>query len=1233
MADEILGSLVVDITGDYSELQSAIEEAESVGTAGAESISDAFNAAGTAADATSNQFSLFGEQVTEASAQMDLFDTKSIEAADSMQQIGDASGEVASGFDQLGGAANEAASGLNEVGDELEHVGGEAEESESNVAELLGELGEMAGIAISVEGLKELGEEALTAYAGVQTATIALTAMEGSAAKASETIEQLESLANQDALSFPSLLSAAQRMVAFGFAAEEIPGILNAAANAAAATGNGFDQVTNSIDRLVISGTAGARQLATLGLSVQNLAAVMGVSSDEVAADFKAMDPSDRLAIIEEALGKYAGVAQLTAQSISGEWQQLENATHQTFVSLGADIAPAASAIMSFAKDDVVPAVSSILSEMAGMATATTQFIQQFASLGLSASDLIGPLGYVLQYLQSLSGGSGFPTLSQSIVENITHWGALQAVMNGVSLVVETFTNQGPQITAMNNAIATSLANVTHSTTTQSQAYLDATRSSVAYSTALVNVIQAQGNAKTTYDASVKVLNALTLSYQNQTEATRGHIATLGDLARAQAAVDTATVALTAHGKNWADTLAGVESAAQLTVEKEQSLATALQQAQAAFDAGNISTTLFIDVYTKAQAAAKALGDTLINVEAEEIKLNQASVNAQVTYGAEKQIFSDLLLKYESGVIDLQELETAYKNVADAATKAGSAFYNQEAAMLAAGDAASKQLGTLKDNITTLGGLQSATLQTNESILAQADVFKTVSSEASAMGISITNVGGSYQVTAQKITPAIQSVIDMITKWMTAAGLNVSVQQQGFKVVTDATTGIVSYIGSVEQATGAVQAHAAAHTALKIAVQATGEAFVGVTGQLGDYIVTTQSGDSTIISFTDDLNDSVAALNDVATAAEGAASAVDDLDQSMGGLGGGSGGGGGGGGGGASQIAGIASFMKMFGATMDSVTAALGEAGYVSQGGSGYNSNQNYESVSDYNASITALAAQLNLTTTTTLDQFGNELTALGPPIKSTTAAATSTAAAVTTLGTAAAAAATATADSTTQMATSADAYGDLNDALQAAGLSYSDLTDAQQQEIEQQLQAAQATGATQQALQSMATSLVQATQGTGSLATGASDATAGVSNLGTSATEAATTISDAAAGISNAAVDLSHTVTQAAAVIQNLAPPSAGPTGASLTTSGPTVVTTSPGTQVYVGGANGVVNSDGSAVQGPGSTAANPLAGNLTLSFNMNGGMVVGSSGMQQFTQMMMPMVVTALRQAGAKV
>lgn len=1246
---EALGSLAVEITGDYSPLEQAITDAQSAATAGADAIAQAFSIsdntdAAAQMQALSSAIEDTGTEATATGAQI-------TDLQDQIEPLGSAAIETGDAVTELGAAASEGAGNAEELGASVESAGESAHGAEGQFSELLTSIAEFAGISLSVEGLKELGEEALTAYAGVQTATIALTALEGSAAKANTTIEGLEALANTDALSFPVLLQAAQRMIAFGFSAEQVPVILNAAANAAAATGNSFDMVTNAVDRMAISGTAGARQLASLGLSLNDLAAVMGTDASSVAADFKAMDPSDRLIVIEEALGKYAGVAQLTAQSISGQWQQLENAAHEAFVSIGSDIAPAASAIMAFAENSVIPATLSVIQSFAGVVTSAVGMVQELNEIGVTAGMLLGPFGSLYEYVQNLAGGAGFPSLSSTIVENITHWGALKAIMSDVSLVIETYTNKSPEIDQMNALINQNLINMTHSATTTNAAYIQATQASVAYNSAVNAAIKGQSDAVATLNANKSALDALTQSYQNQTEVIKGHVATLGDIARAQSAVDTATQQLTAHGKNWADTLAGVTDAANVSAEKEQSLATALAQAQAGFDAGTVSTGLFIDIYNKAQAAAKALGDTLIDVEAEEVKLNQASVNAQVTYGAEKQIFGDLLLKYEAGIIDLNELEASYTNVTKAATAAGAEFYSQSAAMLAAVDAAGKQDTALQNNIATLGGLTTASLQTTQVQQAESDVFKTITSEASAMGVSITNVGGVYQLTAKTITPAIQGIIDDLTKWMTQSGLTVAAVQQGFNVVKDATTGIVTYKGGVEAATTSVQAATPAHNAMANAVSGVGKAAAAANdplSQMNDVVYNSQTGmytlNGTVLSVgtsVTELTSSTTQYNSVqyntqtgayntntaltalvggfaavAGAASTAASAVEGFNtasqQTSGVVGGG-------GASGSSEVSGIASMMKMMGATGDMVTAFMGQSGFVSQNYSG----NDFESVADYNASVTAVAKALGESVVTTVDQFGNTLDALGPPLAKTATAATTAATATTALATAATTAAAAV---DTTVATSTDAYAALNDALSAAGDMYSELSDAQAQSITQQLETSVASGTTVTELNTLAKQLIAADLPTAvaGTATAATTAATALGTVAVASTAAATTIAAASTTVSNAAVATAATALQVLAAV----PGANAQTGTLMSSSGVNLgaLTLAPSAS----GSNALV-----ATLTPGTGQSTPLNNSapLQLTVNLNGGIVVGQNGMTQLTQMIMPQVTTLLRQAGAKV
>src|SRR5262252_6557694 len=87
------------------------------------------------------------------------------------------------------------------------------------MAEQLTLLGESLAIT---EKLKEFGTAALNAYAETEKAAVSLTALTGNAEAAEQSIEGLKELALSDALSFPSLLAANQKMTALGFATEQI---------------------------------------------------------------------------------------------------------------------------------------------------------------------------------------------------------------------------------------------------------------------------------------------------------------------------------------------------------------------------------------------------------------------------------------------------------------------------------------------------------------------------------------------------------------------------------------------------------------------------------------------------------------------------------------------------------------------------------------------------------------------------------------------------------------------------------------------------------------------------------------------------------------------------------------------------------------------------------------------------------------------------------------------------
>ena len=212
--------MTVNITGDFTELQTAVDQSVTVAQEGSEQIANSFQAIADASGLAGGDLALFQSVLEQdAAAGIELSQSLS-DLADSAKTVGDAvAGAAASALEQLetaaagaGDAAGGAVPPIEDLGNALDHANAAAEEGDGAFESFGESLLELSGIALTVEGLKELGTEVLETYGNVEKATIALTALTGSAGQATETIEGLKTIALSDALSFPSLIQADQRM-------------------------------------------------------------------------------------------------------------------------------------------------------------------------------------------------------------------------------------------------------------------------------------------------------------------------------------------------------------------------------------------------------------------------------------------------------------------------------------------------------------------------------------------------------------------------------------------------------------------------------------------------------------------------------------------------------------------------------------------------------------------------------------------------------------------------------------------------------------------------------------------------------------------------------------------------------------------------------------------------------------------------------------------------------------
>ena len=323
MADgsENIGGIDVSVGLDYADVAAAFATIQNQAQGAGESIAEAFNSG-------AGGVTTFDDAVQSASASISGCTQETLDQIAALQAAGEAEDAAAAKAKEEGAAQNEAAEA--------------AAESAEKHGELLKTLLEFAGITLGIEALKEFAEGSIEAAASTEKATIALGALRGNAESAGEQIEDLKATAQQFAVPFESLVSINQRFAALGLTVAESRDAMHSAIEAAAAMNTSVDNAANAIDRMVLSGTAGTRQLLALGLSTNDLARAMGVATGETQKAFAVLDQEQRLEIINTALKKFGDTAEQTAAGMAGSWTKLKNATVFAMEGIGNAIGPVA---------------------------------------------------------------------------------------------------------------------------------------------------------------------------------------------------------------------------------------------------------------------------------------------------------------------------------------------------------------------------------------------------------------------------------------------------------------------------------------------------------------------------------------------------------------------------------------------------------------------------------------------------------------------------------------------------------------------------------------------------------------------------------------------------------------------------------------------------------------------------------------------------------------------------
>lgn len=380
---ETIGGVVVEITGDYSGLQSDFDAAVAIAVSKGATLGEAINAALKLPDTTplTDALAVIGAQSDAAASHLEgmasamesaasAAGTFSSAAEDILQSQREADAElttaqnvlaeIQSAYDQGAAGANDLARAADAVdtaftaaNPAIKESGDDAHSASEGFGDMATELLKLGGITVSIDALLQLGKAAIEAADQIDDAKTALTTLTGSAEQANTTIAALRDVAQDEGLSFPTLVTAAQRMTAMLPLGSDVADILAHIGNAAELMHTSIEAAATKFDTLVESGNASARSLGSLGIRMDDLDAAMeraGVSADLLGEGtkkaFAALDNEDRVNILTDAMSRLDGVAKQMNDDIGGDTVRLMNQWRETLVQIGDAITPIAAGAM-----------------------------------------------------------------------------------------------------------------------------------------------------------------------------------------------------------------------------------------------------------------------------------------------------------------------------------------------------------------------------------------------------------------------------------------------------------------------------------------------------------------------------------------------------------------------------------------------------------------------------------------------------------------------------------------------------------------------------------------------------------------------------------------------------------------------------------------------------------------------------------------------------------------------
>lgn len=202
-------------------------------------------------------------------------------------------------------------------------------------------------------------------------------------------------------------------------------------------TGRSVEQMEGSVQKMVMTGNAGGKMLTNLGISTTDLGKAMGVTKDEAQDAFKNLSETERLEVLNKAMGDGTEANEMYKNSYAGLKEQAQIAFAGLMAAVGQSILPV-----------VIPAVKALAS---GIRTVT----DIFKALPAPVTSALGAVLAIISGLAFLGGVVGIATKAIRFM-----WSGINTLGGYVVSAVGKIRNLGTTLSNLRTAITGAITKV-----------------------------------------------------------------------------------------------------------------------------------------------------------------------------------------------------------------------------------------------------------------------------------------------------------------------------------------------------------------------------------------------------------------------------------------------------------------------------------------------------------------------------------------------------------------------------------------------------------------------------------------------------------------------------------------------------------------------------------------------------------------------------------------------------